>query len=155
MKKFILVLIGLVPLMALGYLLHYLILTVFSHTLPPFLFISVATLVIWLAFGMISKLLVSSKWLALILLNAPAFVILLLVIIQDVILQGFWLNIIGLSTQIFYLPLIRLSTVLGGFLPFQMITMTLIFTISFILLILASWIGRNAGERVGTKTKEI
>jgi len=150
LKRIILVLIGLVPLLAFGYWFNHLLMTVFFYTVPPLALIGVAVLVIWAGFGMISKPLVASKRLAMVLLNAPAFVVLLLIIIQEVILGRMWSGHIGFSTQMFYLSLLRLGSAVGSILPIPFLSISIISAIAFLLMVVASLLGRHAAERVGT-----
>jgi len=145
-KRIILLLIGFVPLMLFGFYINHLIPTVFAYTAGLDLPISIAVLVVWFIFGMISVLLVSSKKEALLLLNAPAFLVLLLIFFQELILGHMWLNQIGIATQMFYLPLVLLGSIFGSLFP--LVSFGIISAISFIFLLCASYFGRITSERL-------
>ena len=154
MKMFnraVLMLIGFFPLMLFGYYLHHLVLTTFYYREAPYFLIGVAVITVWFIFGIISVKLVGSKKEAVLLLNAPAFFVLLLVLYQEWVLSAFWLNQVGLATQMFYLPLVRFGFVMSGILPRFILpigSFGIASAFSFIFMFGASYLGRVAIERI-------
>jgi len=147
MKRLILIVLGLVPLLVFGFSLNHLIMSVFFDVIPPFMLIGVTVLVVWFGFGLVSVKLEGSRKAAIVLLNAPAFVILILILLQELVFRSFWLNIVGFGTQMFYLPLIGLGSGLSAVLP-GITTFSLICSIAFVLLLLSSFLGRTSAERM-------
>ena len=145
-KRIVLLMIGFVPLLLFGFFINHLLMTAFWYAPGPYFLISIAVIVVWFVFGMISVLLVSPKKEALLLLNASAFLVLLLIFFQELVLGHMWLNQIGLATQMFYLPLVNFGSVFGGILPFH--SFGIISAISFIFLLCASYFGRTTAERL-------
>lgn len=132
-KRAALVAIGFFPLMLFGSYLHHLILTVFYDRMLPLFLIGVAVIAVWFVFGIISMRLVGSRREAVLLLNAPAFFVLLLVLFQEWVISRFWLNTIGLATQMFYLPLVRLGMVITTPLPLGSFGIASTFAFAFML----------------------
>jgi len=138
LKKAILLLIGLSPVLV-GFLLNFLIMR-----LPmPMWFVGIIMLFIWFLAGKRSVELVEKRMEAVLLLNAPAFVVLLLLLFQEIVLERYWSSIIGIATQMFYLPFLGLSFFIGS--VFHRIFYAYIF--AFILLLPVSFYGRIKGER--------
>ena len=106
--------------------------------------VSVVVLLIWFLLGFYAIRFYKSKTQTILALNFPAFIILLLVLLQQIILGYFWLNIIGSESQIFFLPLMSLAVSITvrflGPILFAYIT-------SFLLLVVASFVGCVVGER--------
>ena len=149
-KRAVMMLIGFFPLMLFGYYLHHLVLTAFYYREAPFFLIGVAVIAVWFVFGIISVKLVGSKKEAVLLLNAPAFFVLLLVLFQEWVLSAFWLNQVGFATQMFYLPLVRFGLVISGILPRFILpigSFGIASAFSFIFMLGASYLGRATIER--------
>ena len=148
MKRILLIIIGLIPL-PLGFLLNHCMMN--SNSNLPTLLISIVMLVIWFFISMVSARFVSSKIETIILLNASAFLILLLNLFQEYIIGHYFMNYIGVSTQFFYLPFLSLGfTITSGIsslLASILYTTTLAYIVVFMCLILVTWLGRKVGER--------
>ena len=144
MKRVTLLLIGFLPLL-FGIIQHHLMMTVFFDTLIPGSLIGIAVLVIWFFIGILSIKFVSSKKEAIIFVNAPAFLVLLLILFQEIVLNAFWRNNIGLGTQFFYLPLIGLTRHLSLIFPIG--SFSNMSVLAFICLFGASYFGRVVVER--------
>ena len=143
-KRVILVLLGFVPLL-LGYLIDYWMTTIWQYNIPWGLInlISFAILVLWFAAGLVFVKLAVPKGQVVSLLNIGAFAALILLILQTV--QSMWLNQLGIASQMFYLPLIRLGMWIVP--SFIVGSMRLASIISFIFLVLVSFLGTKAGAR--------
>jgi len=98
----------------LGRLLDWSLWTIFYQTgFPvPFWVVCAVSLFLWGLLAWCVCRCSGGRWLGLILLNLPAFVTLLLLGIQEVILHAYWMNAAGIWTQMFYLPFIGVGFVL-------------------------------------------
>ena len=146
MKRAILILIGLLLPLLIGFLLSN-----WSMGWQLFLRgrlngIGLAVLALWFVTGMISMKFFTSKREALLLLNTAPILIALLVLFQILVLGRFLGNIVGMASQFFYLPLMGLTSGLLSVLPLPVISMTMISFVSLGLLILASWFGICFGK---------
>ena len=144
-KRAILVLIGFIPLLLFGYYLNHLLMTTFYYRDAPLSLIGVAIIAVWFVFGIISVKLVCSKIEAVLLLNTPAFIVLILVLFQEWVLTGFWLNQVGLATQMFYLPLVRFGMVISGVIPRFILpigSFGIASAFAFLFMLGASYLGR-------------
>ena len=103
----ILMILGLLP-FALGGFLNWFMMAN-SGLLPNLVTIGFAALVIWGAIAFAVKPYVKSIKKTVIGLNLPAFAVLILVGVQELILHAYWQNAVGAWTQLFYLPLIDLG----------------------------------------------
>lgn len=110
MKKFILILEGIIPFF-IGYGMNYLIMGPFYNTVLPYKLISIAFLIAWFFVGRYSYKFVSNKKVATIWGNSVALIVLLLVLYQEVILGQYWPNQVGIATQYYYLALINIASV--------------------------------------------
>ena len=138
MKRVLLILIGLIPLI-LGYLLNYLM---FISMIPLFI-IYFAVWIIWFIAGLISIKLVDRKTESILLLNTPAFLFLLLVLYQEIILSQYWPNLIGVIPQLFYTPFIYI-----GFRITPMFhSVFYAYIASFLIMLIVSFSGRLVSER--------
>ena len=77
---------------------------VMMNTFIPLTFISCLMLLLWGGFGMLSLHLMNERKTALLLLNTPAAVVLLLILVQEWVVGAYWFNFVGTYTQMFYLP---------------------------------------------------
>ena len=149
MKRTILLSLGFFPLLLFGYYLNHLVVTVFADIVAPYFAIGVVIVIIWLILGMVSAKLFKSDIDVARYLNAPAFIILLLIFVQEFVIRAFWSNPFGALTQNFYLPLIRFGTAVWNTvtLPLQLLNVYIITRMSyvaataFICLYIASCIG--------------
>ena len=157
MKRLVLIVIGLIPL-PLGYLLNHLMMTVWYSSIPPMFLLCIAMYVIWFLISMISTRFFKKNIELIILLNAPAFIIMLLNLFQEYIIGHYWMNFVGASTQFFFLPFIKLAFTLtsgiSSLLANVVYTTTFAYIAAFVCLILVTYIGCKVGERLdGSKTQ--
>ena len=143
--------IGFFPLMLFGCYLHHLLLTAFFYVAVPAFFIGVAVIAVWFIFGMISVFFVSSTKEAVLLLNVPAFLVLLLLLFQAWVLESMWLNQIGFATQMFFLPLFNFGFVMAGILPrfiLPIVDPGVAGATAFIFMLVTSYFGRRFSLRI-------
>lgn len=103
----ILVVLGLIP-FAMGAFMNWYMMT-YPNGLPPFALIGIVTLLIWAAIAFVVKPYIKNTKKVVIGLNLVAFVVLVLVGIQELLLQAYWFNFVGVWTQFYYLPLLNIS----------------------------------------------
>ena len=103
----------------------------------PFFIIGVLFLVLWsaIAFLMLPHMENTKKtvrW-----LNAVGFVVLLLLLVQDLVVGAYWTNFLGRWTQYYYLPMLYIG--------FQLLNGSLIgsYVISYALMVVVSVMGCN------------
>ncbi len=105
MKRMILLLWGLVP-FGVGFLINVLLM---KNLILPFKIIGIAFLLGWGLLGFLTnsngKTIVKTAVFA----NLPAFVVLLLILYQEIKLGHYWMNLFGIATQFFFLPLLNIS----------------------------------------------
>lgn len=137
----LLLLLGFLPL-AFGWLVHYGMMDDESFyrylRLPGF-----ALLVVWFLFSYLGRKFLKSTKQTMFFLNAAAFLVLLLIGIQEMIFRAYWFNSIGLNTQYFYLSLLNISFSLT---PWAHTTFAA-YCAAFLLLILASFLGCKLHQR--------
>lgn len=108
MKKLVLLLLGLIP-FPVGYLVNYLMMeNVFINGLH-YTLVNLFCLAIWFLLGMFLHSLASTKIKAAAIANCPAFIVLLLILFQEVVLGQYWMNIVGIASQFFYMPFLYLT----------------------------------------------
>lgn len=145
MKRVIVLLFGCVPFL-IGGLLHWGITTVLPNVGFPYLVFGILFLALWslAAYALCKN--VKKPLETLILFNLPAFIVLVLIIVQEVILGSYWSNFIGMMVQVFYLPVINIVSRLVV-LVLRKITMTPIYSISFVMMAgvasLGCWLSRK------------
>jgi hypothetical protein len=108
MKQWILFILGFIP-FPVGYLINHMILNSFPVYELFYTIVSLVFLGIWFLVGMFLYHLAGTKIKAAVIANCPAFIVLLLVLFQEVILGRYWMNFIGLAGQLYYLPLLSLT----------------------------------------------
>lgn len=103
MRKLGLVLAGLTPFLFGG--IQNWAMMKYMDAVMPFKLIGAGFLLLWLCFA----LALGTDWekQTVFLLNLPAFVVLLLIFVQEVILSAYWRNAAGMWTQLFFLPLLH------------------------------------------------
>lgn len=138
MKKIVLLLVGFLPLL-FGYLLNYLMM----NGNIPLLLINIAMLIIWFFVGMFSIKLVDKKIESLLLLNAPAFIVLLLLLFQEIVLGQYWFHPVGMATQFFYLSVLKLALSITSMLH----RVFYAYIIAFLFMLITSCSGRIISER--------
>jgi len=141
MKKAWLVLAGLLPLLV-GYLLNHLMMTVFYTVRLPYNLISLLYLALWCLLGFLMFPLAPSVKQGVLLAHIPACAAFLLILFQELVLGHYWINQIGLATQFFYLPLVSLAYMLTFFTS----SMSVVYLISFLLMIGAFYLGCSLGK---------
>ena len=141
MKRIVFFTIGLLPL-PLGYLLAYLAL---ADQLLPLVLIGLGVLAFWFLVGVVSANFFRTREGAMLFLNLPALLVLILILIQSLVLQAFWPNPIGIATQYFYLPFLGISRFLGFFFTLSL-HVSAIF--AFICMLITSFVGRLVGEQI-------
>ena len=106
-------------------------------TLPPYLLIALGMLILWavISFFMMGRMQHEKK--VVLSLNGIAFVVLILLGVQEMVLQAYWMNPVGTWTQFFYLPLLRLGFTFTSWTP----SMFFAYAASFLLMLLASVLG--------------
>lgn len=107
---------------------------VMMNTFIPLTFISCLMLLLWGGFGVLALRFMNERKTSLLLLNTPAAVVLLLILVQEWVVGAYWFNFVGTYTQMFYLPFISL----GFRLVFWADTVVPAYIAAFILLILTS-----------------
>ena len=128
-KKLLILLLGCTPFL-IGRLQDWMMMNFF----PPLLLISFLMLLLWGVFSHLSLRMMEGKKQSLLLLNTPAVIVLILILVQEWIFGAYWLNFIGVYTQMFYLPLISL----GYRLTFWAHTVVPAYIAAFILMVLTS-----------------
>lgn len=139
---FILVVLGVLP-FAVGNIQNYYMLT-YTHSLPPYALISASFLLVWGCIAFILNKNGKRTKQIVIFLNLIAALDLLLVGAQELIFHAYWSNIIGLWSQLFYLPLIHLGFSLTKFSH----SVFPAYAASFILMICAAFAGCKLREKV-------
>ena len=107
------------------------------NALPPFFLIAMGMLILWavVSFFMMGRIQNEKK--VVLSLNGVAFIVLILLGVQEMVLQAYWMNPVGTWTQFFYLPLLRLGFTFTSWTP----SMFLAYAASFLLMLLASVLG--------------
>lgn len=108
MRKMLLLLLGFMPFL-FGRLLNWAMMTVFIDITLPYFFIGVITMAIWFLFSYFFCNATNTHTQAVVLLNLPAAFVLILVGIQELVLHSYWMNPVGMWTQMFYLPLLNIG----------------------------------------------
>ena len=118
----------------------------------PYTLIGIVLLGIWCAAAYIFNKKIRNPYKVMLLLNLIPFLDFLLICVQLFVYDQFWFNIVGIWSLTFYLPLTRLGALIVRLLPLPYITTFPIKLISFMLLLIASFIGckclKNTRENV-------
>ena len=104
-RKFLILLLGCTPFL-IGRIQDWLMMNLLG---VPLMLISVLMLLFWGYLSHVSLRMSNYDWKALLLLNAPAAIDLLLVLIQEWGFGAYWMNRIGGYSQRFYLPHLSLG----------------------------------------------
>ena len=104
-RKFLILLLGCTPFL-IGRVQDWLMMNLLG---VPLMLISVLMLLFWGYLSHVSLRMSNYDWKALLLLNVPAAIDLLLVLIQEWGFGAYWMNRIGGYSQLFYLPLLSLG----------------------------------------------
>ena len=139
MKKALLILIGLIP-FVLGFLMNAWLMQNQDSVLP-FKLIGILFLVCWGLIGFITYNFEKTPLKSTVILHIPAFLVLLLIMFQNIILAQSLSNFLGWATQFYYLPLLNLSTTIEMLLPFNLINVWMTCLIAFLLMIASYYLG--------------
>lgn len=134
-----LMILGLMPL-GLGWLLNW-YMTIRPETFPPLFIIGVALLLVWgyISWKMNSKILCTGP--VMLMQNGAAAVFLILVAIQSI--QGaYWEGLLGVASQMFYMPMLYFGTVF-----FHGLGVFGVYFACFAFMMLASFIGCRIAEK--------
>ena len=137
----ILVVFGLIP-FALGGFMNWIMMT-YSNTVPLFVLFAIVTLLIWVAIAFIVKPYIKNTTKIVIGLNFVAFVVLVLVGIQELLLHAYWQNMIGIWTQFYYLPLLNIGFRLTDWSH----SVFSAYCMAFLLLVIATLLGCKLRKR--------
>lgn len=130
-----------------GYLLdRYLMAN--PDTIPPSFLIGIALLAVWLVLACLCRLFTAGNRQVVLLLNLPAFVVLVLIGFWD-LTGATWMGPVTTWTQLFYLPLMRV----GVKLFFGTNTMLTACCVCFVLMVGAAYLGCRLCERRLRKKK--
>ena len=99
-------------------------------------------LAVWVLLGFAGRALSGCTKLTLLSLNAVPFAVLVLIGVQELIRHAYWFNAVGTNTQMFYLPLIKISFDLARWSH----TMFPVYCTAFGLLVLAAFLGCKAQQ---------
>ncbi len=134
----VLVALGLLP-FTLGGLLNWLLMSS-SYVLPPVVLAAVAlvALLAWSALAYTVKPYIKNRRKVVLSLHIVPLFILILLGIQELILHGYWMNFLGLLTQLYYLPLLNLCSALTRWWNPSLFSS---YCVAFLLMVAASIIG--------------
>ena len=141
MKRIVYLTLGSLPL-PIGYLLMHL--AMYDQPLPLAL-VSLGMFVAWFLFSLLSANFFRTREGAMLFLNLPALLMLLLILFQALALRSFWLNHFGIATHAFYLPFMGLS---GLLYPLITLSLHMSAVVAFVLMLAASFGGRLVGETI-------
>lgn len=137
MKKASLFLLGLTPLI-LGFLMNSWVMKNQNSVLPSKL-LGVIFLMFWGLVGFrtcrVEKTILRSAAIT----NLPAFLMLLFVLFQEIVLGRYWANIFGVIPQFYFLPLVNISSTIIGL--FFTVYFSAIDLISFLLMFGVYYLG--------------
>lgn len=139
MKKLILVLIGLIP-FVLGFVMNSWMMQNPNSTLP-FKLIGIILLGAWVLVGCITYKYDKTPYPAALIIHVPALLVLFLIMYQDMILGEFWSNLFGLATQVYYLPLIHISSLIFSFIGGGYVQMWTASIVAFLLMYGSYYVG--------------
>ena len=108
-----------------------------SVPVAVYLALSMATLLLWFWGGTVCYGLTDNLWMALILGNLVPLIDLMLVLLQEIVLGGYWQNLFGFATQLFYLPMLSLSFSLTSMFS----RLAPAYIVAFLLMLLAFFLG--------------
>ena len=134
MKQMVMMhLVGFIPL-GVGLIMNGIIL---QDTMLPLTIIGIAFLMFWIFIGYKTHELEETPLLSSISIHLPAAFALIFVLFQEIVLGQYMNNIFGLLSQLFFLPLIRISS----FFTFWTMGIWPIYIVSFLLMIWTYYLG--------------
>ncbi len=132
---FILVALGLLPFAFGGFMNWYMI--TYPNSPIPYKLIGIVVLLIWAVIAFAIKPYIKNTKKIIIGLNVVAFVVLVLLGIQELILNAYWFNFVGVWTQLYYLPLLNISFALTNWIHHVFST----YCAAFLLMVIATFAG--------------
>ncbi|CAM5199965.1 putative protein OS=Ureibacillus acetophenoni OX=614649 GN=SAMN05877842_11742 PE=4 SV=1 [Ureibacillus acetophenoni] len=138
MKKLVLILIGLIP-FVIGIQMSEWLMQHQDRVLP-FKIIGIVFLIFWILVGFITSKFEKTPLKTAVIINLPAFLVLLLIMYQSIILGHSWPNLFGWATQMYFLPLNNISSYIIGILFFY-VHMWSACLLAFLLMFAASYFG--------------
>ena len=140
MKKLIILnLLGFIPLF-IGIIMNYIIMqdVILSFNLIGFIFI-----ILWIFIGYKTEGIEETPGKSSISIHMPGAFALILVLFQEIILGQYWLNLLGLLSQLYFLPLISL----GSYFTFWTPRIWPVYIVAFLLMIGSYYIGIRIKKR--------
>lgn len=113
------------------------IMTIYSDNIPPYVIIGFLFLLFWGIITYLLKSKIRNTKKVVILLNTIAAIDLLLLGIQELVIHAYWMNVIGVWSQMFYLPLLNIGFKLTSWSH----TLFSAYCVSFVLMAAASFLG--------------
>lgn len=136
MKKIILFLLGLVP-FGLSFLMDSWIMSN-QDSMLPLKFIGILFIGLWIFIGFKTSEFAETPLQSSMIVNTPAFLVLLLLLYQEIIQGYYWTNsFIGISSQFYFLPLVNISALFTRWTPFLWVT----YIVAFLLMITSYSLG--------------
>ncbi|MFY3792333.1 hypothetical protein ACOQFO_11725 [Ureibacillus sp. MALMAid1270] len=145
MKKLVLILIGFIP-FVIGLQMNTWLMENQDRVLP-FEIIGIVFLIFWILVGFITSKFEKTPLKTAIIINLPAFLVLLLIMYQSIILGHTWPNLFGLATQMYFLPLVNISSKIIGILFFY-VHIWSASLLAFLLMFVASYFGSYLRRRL-------
>ena len=142
MNRILCILFGFVPIV-IGYGMNYILQVNDFMIAMPFLQIGIVTLCVWGIAAFLFGKSGMNRRTVIVCMNFAAFICLLLIGVQE--LGHYWPNHIGFASQFFYLPFTRLGMHLLFFTVYR--PTFLIKCVSFLLLLLVSFVGCKCSEK--------
>lgn len=141
MRKIMTMLFGFIPWVA-GIVLYNLMMTVFYDVRINFYIVGTFSLIFWGLLACVVNHSLNNSIVTTVLLNIPAFVALLLITVERIILYTNWGGIVGLFTGRFFFPVLSL----GFWITKWNGSLGAAYYASFFLMLLASFIGCYLGN---------
>ena len=146
MKSLVALIVGFIPL-PIGYGIH-LFLTFYDNNTnlsKPLDLISIIFFLLWGLLGFLLCRFTKTKTHAFVICHIPAFIVLTLILFQELINKKYWGNIWGFATQFFYMPTIRISFIVQ---PNFMHYMWQTYIISFVLMLIVFYLGGLIRDKI-------
>lgn len=137
MKKIILFSLGFIPL-GLGVLMNSWIMEN-QDSILPFKIIGILFIALWIFIGFTTNKFAETSLKSSMIVNSSAFLVLLLLLYQEIIQGYYWPSIIGIATQFYFLPLINLSFSLTMWMHFVWPA----YIVSFLLMFSSYYLGSH------------
>lgn len=135
------VLIGFLP-FVFGGVMNWFMMT-FPDILPPYFFIGIGILLFWFAVAYFSKPYALSERQLLCGMHLIPFAVLVLLFVQEIIFGAYWRHLIGMWTQLYYLPLLNLGVHLTSWSH----RMFAVYLAAFLLMVIAALIGCHLRQK--------